>query len=173
MNRTHCVHSPSFTSETVRDMTCQGRKGAFTELLGSFHLSLHQLSQHQLDLQLYSASYDSIHTLTIQCHYQQCHLISGADCSSFLSGFSNCIECLDFSCSVNLSDELRVYPTDNLTFPVTENGPVYYSYTPLLNPFMFLFASPSSNQSSIFGCHTEGDCRWIHVQNWLDFCHLE
>lgn len=173
LNNTHCVHIPSFTSDTLRDITCQGTKGAFTELFGSYHLSLHQQSQQVLDLQLLSSSYDSLHTLSIQCTYRQCHLMSGADCSSFLSDFSNCIQCLEYSCSLNLFDSLHVYPTDNITFPITDNGVLFYEHPATLHPFTFLFSSPNSNLSSIFGCHDKGDCRWIHVQNSLVFCHLE
>lgn len=148
-------------------MTCQGSNGALSELLGSFHLSLKQQSQSQIDLQLYSSSYASFDSLTVHCTYRQCHLMSGADCSSYLSGFNNCIECLDFSCSINLFDQLRLYETDNITFPVEEDsdpGILYYQYNPILNPIIFLFTSQTLKQSSIFGCHSEGDCSWIHVQ---------
>lgn len=45
----------------------------------------------------------------------------------------------------------------------TTEGLPYYRTSPALNPMLFFFSSPQTPQPSIFGCHADGSCVWLHV----------
>ena len=95
-------------------MTCEASDtGALADLFGSFRLSLRQRSQTETTVELLSSAYPSFSSSTLRCEYAQCRLLSGADCSTFLSGFNNCLQCDDFVCSVGRNQELRLFAMRN------------------------------------------------------------
>ncbi|KAK8801627.1 hypothetical protein WA588_005913, partial [Blastocystis sp. NMH] len=216
-----CVHTTSFLHSTLRNMTCEASDtGALADLFGSFRLSLRQRSQTETTVELLSSAYPSFSSSTLRCEYAQCRLLSGADCSTFLSGFNNCLQCDDFVCSVGRNEELRLFamrnqsvaldawswmsgewsemvmddgkrmhaedaihemikmqsdkmPSNNHQIPqsrdasiqtTTTEGLPYYRTSPALNPMLFFFSSPQTPQPSIFGCHADGSCVWLHNQ---------
>lgn len=238
-------------------MTCEAPDtGALADLFGSFRLSLRQRSQTETTIELLSSTYPSFSSSTLRCEYSQCRLLSGADCSTFLSGFNNCLQCNAFVCSVRRNEELRLFsanqtmavavggewvgavseleevssdvkleqmssdieleevssdveleetsndieleemssdveleqtlnrvkleqpsndtiintkhtPTESIAkthhTPTTNSGLPYYQTSPALSPMLFFLSSPQTPQPSIFGCHADGSCVWLHV----------
>ena len=225
-------------------MTCEAPDtGALADLFGSFRLSLRQRSQTETTIELLSSTYPSFSSSTLRCEYSQCRLLSGADCSTFLSGFNNCLQCDAFVCSVRRNEELRLFsanqtmavavgdawvedewvggvseleevssgvkleqmlsdieleetssdmeleqtlnrvkleqpsndaiintkhtPTESIAkthhTPTTNSGLPYYQTSPALSPMLFFLSSPQTPQPSIFGCHADGSCVWLHV----------
>ena len=199
-------------------MTCEATAvGALADLFGSFRLSLRQQSQTETTVELLSSAYPSFSSSTLRCEYSQCRLLSGADCSTFLSGYNNCLQCDAFACSVRRNEELRLFASVNQSValsvdammsgewnnammeleqvandtvieikmsddaidktrhasknaikethqsPTIDPGLPYYQTSPALNPMLYFFTAPQTPQPSIFGCHADGSCVWLHV----------
>jgi hypothetical protein len=143
--------------------------GVFQDLFGTSSIMM-QFNVSTVQIDVFSSFFPSLSSRPLSCSYSECELMDDIDCSSFLSGFSNCVRCNRSSCSHSLNQNLHFFSNwDDFGYisPSSLNGTgvPYYQEMGLFNPYVYLFQELGTPEfPSIFGCQTSGKCFWSHVE---------
>lgn len=154
-----CSHQTIFSEGDLINFSCKTNDslpGVISELFGESTVLLHQYNSSIIEVNINSGYFPSLHSSSVRCLYEQCAILPGIECSSYLSGYSNCILCKNSSCSLEKNMHLSVSADFTPFFDVK-------SY--LLNPVVYLFkgdANYDHSSPSVFGCKEDGSCVWIH-----------
>ena len=154
-----CSHQTIFSEGDLINFSCKTNDslpGVISELFGESTVLLHQYNSSIIAVSINSGYFPSLHSSSVRCLYEQCAILPGIECSSYLSGYSNCILCKNSSCSLEKNMHLSVSADFTPFFDVK-------SY--LLNPVVYLFkgdANYDHSSPSVFGCKEDGSCVWIH-----------
>ena len=166
-----CSHTTRFTNDTPLHLSCSAddrHAGTLSELFGTTTLSITQTSNSTLRVAVQSAFFPSLHTTPLHCDYSACSVLSGIQCSSYMSGYTSCLQCQHASCTTSVNEALVLQSADALSIlpPTSSRQPPFYRHKEYLHPFTYLYHGDdaySVDTPTVFGCKDDGHCAWIHV----------
>lgn len=163
----HCLTQPVFSSDSLLDLSCSlepQTNGVLHDIFSSSTIAINQTSPTTVHLEVMNSYYPSLSTTPLVCDYSECALMSSIECSTFISGYYNCLMCNTTQCSVQTNTHLHLYP-DAVFLNDTSLGVPFYQQTAILHPFLSLYTRNTSHlfSPSVFGCKEDGFCKWIHV----------
>lgn len=124
-------------------------------MYGTSYVMLQQVHSSGFEVRVNNGFFPSLDSTPLKCVYEQCELLSGIECSTYLSGYFNCIRCEVSSCTLGMNDYLSI--ADDYT--------PYFAYSAMLNPFVYVYQGDDDYHPtavSVFGCKEDGSCVWIH-----------
>lgn len=146
-------------------------------MFGDVTLSINQTSASIIHLEVLNAFYPSLSTTPLHCDYSQCQLLSSIDCSTYMSDYSNCIQCNSSQCYIHRNMNFTLYQASPFLSSTNHSvfGIPFYQQSSILQPFLSLFSLNNTQWEypSVFGCKDDGECKWVHVIQLQLFIFIE
>ena len=159
IEKQECTRQTLFSENELANFSCKTSdsfSGFISELFGESTVLLQHLNSSIIEVNVNNGYFPSLQSTPVKCLYEQCSILPGIECSSYLSGYSSCILCNKSSCSL----EKNMYLSVSADFT-----PYFDIRSYLLDPVVYLFegdASYNHSSPSVFGCRVDGSCVWIH-----------